>query len=140
MPIPFPEQPEPPRRPVEFDAPDAGMPDHALGRSSVAPLIDPHWAELSRLVGRAETNRAEMARLQAERAELCAEALDLVAMRVAQRQAARPNREIGDTIPLREVIAGRPTFVGLDNFREVFGAGGASGSAPRPHISITTVR
>ncbi len=105
MPIPFPEQPEPPRRPVEFDAPDAGMPDHALGRSSVAPLIDPHWAELSRLVGRAETNRAEMSRLQAERAELCAEALDLVAMRVAQRQAARPSREIGDTIPLREVMA-----------------------------------
>ncbi|WP_315551034.1 DUF222 domain-containing protein [Microbacterium aurum] len=105
MPIPFPEQPEPPRRPVEFDAPDAGMPDHALGRSSVAPLIDPHWAELSRLLGRAETNRAEMSRLQAERAELCAEALDLVAMRVAQRQAARPNREIGDTIPLREVMA-----------------------------------
>ena len=33
------------------------------------------------------------------------EALDLVAMRVAQRQAARPNREIGDTIPLREVMA-----------------------------------
>lgn len=72
---------------------------------------DPHWAELSALVSRAEANRVEMSRLQAERAEVCAEALDLVALRVAQRQAARGagrgggRGEIGDTIPLREVMA-----------------------------------
>ena len=36
---------------------------------------------------------------------MCAEALDLVARRVAQRQAAHPGREVGDTIPLREVLA-----------------------------------
>jgi len=105
MPIPLPEPPEPPRRPVEFDAPDAGTQGDAAADPVGAPLVDPHWAELARLVERAEANRAEMSRLQAERAQLCAEALDLVAMRVAQRQAARPNREIGDTIPLREVIA-----------------------------------
>lgn len=68
-------------------------------------LVDPHWVELSALVTRAESNRAEMARLLAERAEFCADALDLVAARVAQRDAARPGREIGDTIPLREVTA-----------------------------------
>ncbi|MGO8608678.1 hypothetical protein ACC848_37530, partial [Rhizobium johnstonii] len=43
--------------------------------------------------------------LLAERADFCADALDLVASRVAQRDAARPGREIGDTIPLREVTA-----------------------------------
>ncbi len=88
--------PEPtpsPRRRVEFSAADA------------AARIDPHWAELSALVTLAEGNRAEMARLQAERAEMCAAALDLVAARVAQREAARPGHEFGDTIPLREVIA-----------------------------------
>ncbi|WP_454119496.1 DUF222 domain-containing protein [Microbacterium lacticum] len=46
-----------------------------------------------------------MSRLHAERAEMCAEALDLIARRVAQRQAAHPAREVGDTIPLREVLA-----------------------------------
>ncbi|WP_282836821.1 HNH endonuclease signature motif containing protein [Microbacterium flavum] len=66
---------------------------------------EPHWAELPDLVSRAEDDRAAMARLQAERAEVCAEALDLVALRVAQRDAAHPGREIGDTIPLREVLA-----------------------------------
>ena len=67
--------------------------------------IDPHWADLSALVSRAEANRAEMSRLQAERAELCAESLELVALRVAQRQASHPGRELGDSIPLREVLA-----------------------------------
>ncbi|MBN9178403.1 MAG: DUF222 domain-containing protein [Microbacterium sp.] len=70
-----------------------------------APLLDPHWAELSSLVERVGVNRAEMSRLHAERAEMCAEALDLIARRVAQRQAAHPGRELGDTIPLREVLA-----------------------------------
>lgn len=70
-----------------------------------SPPLDPHWVELSTLVARAEANRAQMARLLAERADFCADALDLVASRVAQRDAARPGREIGDTIPLREVTA-----------------------------------
>ncbi|MBT8798719.1 HNH endonuclease signature motif containing protein [Microbacterium flavum] len=72
----------------------------------VAPdALDPHWVELSSLVTRVGANRAEMSRLHAERAEMCAEALDLIARRVAQRQAAHPGREIGDSIPLREVLA-----------------------------------
>jgi hypothetical protein len=69
------------------------------------PPIDPHFAELSALVTRAERNRAEVARLAAERAVICAEALDVVALRVAQRAASRGTREFGDTIPLREVVA-----------------------------------
>lgn len=87
------ESPKPPRHVVRFTSP-----------ADAAP-VDPHWAELSALVTRAEANRAEMSRLQAERAEVCAEALELVALRVAQRQAERPGRELGDTIPLREVMA-----------------------------------
>jgi len=74
--------------------------------------IDPHWAELSTLVARAEQNRAAMAKLHAERAELCAEALVLVENRVAQRHVAQRRdaragraEPIGDAIPLREVIA-----------------------------------
>lgn len=70
-----------------------------------AAQLDPHWAELSSLVTRVAANRTEMSRLHAERAEMCAEALELVARRVAQRQAARPGRELGDSIPLREVLA-----------------------------------
>jgi hypothetical protein len=68
--------------------------------------MDPHYAELSAVVARAEANRAEMSRLQAERAEVCAAALDLVALRVAQRAAARPGGGggFGDTVPLREVL------------------------------------
>ncbi|WP_454150229.1 DUF222 domain-containing protein [Microbacterium lacticum] len=54
---------------------------------------------------RVSANRVAMSRLHAERAEMCAEALDLIARRVAQRQAAHPAREVGDTIPLREVLA-----------------------------------
>lgn len=74
---------------------------------SQTTLVDPHWAELGALVTRAEANRAAMSRLQAERAELCAEALVLVDQRTAQRQAAGVGQgeRIGDTIPLREVIA-----------------------------------
>lgn len=69
------------------------------------PPIDPHFAALSELVTRAERNRAEAARLAAEKAVICAEALDLVALRVAQRAASRGSREFGDTIPLREVVS-----------------------------------
>lgn len=83
-----------PRRRVEFTA-----------ASDATPLVDPHWAELAALTRRAEANRAAMSRLQAERAEICAAALDLVARRVAQRDAAHPGRQVGDTIPLREVMA-----------------------------------
>ena len=52
-------------------------------------------------------NRAAMAKLHAERAEMCAEALALVDDRVAQREAAGAVRgqPFGDRIPLREVIA-----------------------------------
>jgi len=90
---------------VEF-TPVAGAGDAGSDAASVVPLpVDPHWVELSALVSRAEANRVEMARLQAERAVVCADALELVALRVAQRDAARPGREIGDTIPLREVLA-----------------------------------
>lgn len=71
------------------------------------PLIDPHWADLGALVSQAEANRVAMSRLHAERAELCALALELVDQRVAQRQAAGMGRgePIGDAIPLREVVA-----------------------------------
>lgn len=103
-----PQHPRPQRRRVEFSAP--GDPSqvypHGIDPQGVDPhSLDPHWAELSALVTRAEANRVEMAALQAERAEVCAAALDLVALRVAQREAERPGRELGDTIPLREVIA-----------------------------------
>lgn len=91
-----PQRPDPPVSPVRFTVP---------GGSADAPLVDPHWVELSALVSRAEANRVEMSRLQAERAEVCADALELVALRVAQRDAAHPGRELGDTIPLREVLA-----------------------------------
>ncbi|OJV79395.1 MULTISPECIES: DUF222 domain-containing protein [unclassified Microbacterium] len=93
-------QQEPTRKRVEFGADDAGS-----GGVAASAGVDPHWAELSALVARAEANHAEMARLQAERAQVCADALDLIAMRVAQRDAARPGHQIGDTIPLREVLA-----------------------------------
>ena len=101
------QQPErPSRRRVRFDAGDASADASAADASVPGPsLVDPHWVALSNLVSRAEANRVEMARLQAERAVLCAEALELVALRVAQRDAAHPGREIGDTIPLREVLA-----------------------------------
>ena len=85
--------------------PDRGHGVEFRDESAAAALIDPYWAELSALVARAEANRVETSRLQAERAEVCAEALELVALRVAQRDAARPGREIGDSIPLREVLA-----------------------------------
>lgn len=69
-------------------------------------VMDPHYSDLSAVVSRAEANRAEMSRLHAERAEVCAAALDLVALRVAQRAAARPGGGggFGDTVPLREVL------------------------------------
>lgn len=89
------QPPQEPHRPVSFSGVE---PAGSAG-------LDPHWAELSLLVDRAEQNRAEMARLHADRAELCAEALTLVALRTAQRHVARGGREIGDTIPLREVMA-----------------------------------
>lgn len=92
------EKPQERRHEVRFV--DAGAP----GTAPAAPL-DPHWAELSSLVTRVAANRTAMSRLHAERAEMCAEALELVARRVAQRQAARPGRELGDSIPLREVLA-----------------------------------
>lgn len=92
-----------PRRGVRFDG-AAGAAGPVVTFAPAAPL-DPHWAELSSLVTRVGANRAEMSRLHAERAEMCAEALDLIARRVAQRQAAHPGREIGDSIPLREVLA-----------------------------------
>ncbi len=86
-------------------------PHHPVSFSGGEPVpreaadLDPHWKDLSLIVERAEQNRAEMARVHVDRAELCAEALNLVALRTAQRHAARPGREIGDTIPLREVMA-----------------------------------
>lgn len=69
-------------------------------------LIDPHWVRVNELVARMAQNRAAMARLHAERAEMCAEALALVEDRVAQREAAGTGRgqPSGDRIPLREVI------------------------------------
>ncbi|MBN9176524.1 MAG: DUF222 domain-containing protein [Microbacterium sp.] len=81
--------------------------EEAMDAARRPGVVDPHWTELSALVSRAERNRAEMSRLQAERAEVCAAALDLVALRVGQRRAARPGAggEVGDTIPLREVLA-----------------------------------
>ena len=119
------DKPQKPRREVRFEgatpaAPAA--PDPRASRGSQGPHaasdprgisfdlplgrpLDPHWAELSALVERVGANRAEMSRLHAERAELCAEALDVVARRVAQREAAHPGRDVGDTIPLREVLA-----------------------------------
>ncbi len=74
------------------------------------PRVDPHWADLSELVSRAEANRVEMCRLQADRVEICAHALELIALRVQQRAAARAaggkgDGYRGDTIPLREVLA-----------------------------------
>lgn len=92
---------DPPPRRVEFDMAGAGAGPAA---------VDPHWAELSALVSRAEANRAAMSRLQAERAEICAEAVELIALRVAQREAERRGsgrygEQWGDTIPLREVLA-----------------------------------
>ncbi len=92
-----PPPPHGPHRPVSFSG-DEPEPHTTAD-------LDPHWRDLSLLVSRAEENRAEMARLHADRAELCAEALQLVALRTAQRHAARGGREIGDTIPLREVMA-----------------------------------
>lgn len=74
----------------------------------IAAPIDPYYASLSTLVTRAERNRAEMSRLHAERAEVCAAAIDLVAERVLQRAAARgrgAHSAIGDDIPLREAIS-----------------------------------
>ncbi|MCT9003052.1 HNH endonuclease signature motif containing protein [Microbacterium memoriense] len=91
------QSPTGPHRPVSFSGGEQ-VPREAAD-------LDPHWKDLSLIVERAEQNRAEMARLHADRAELCAEALKLVALRTAQRHAARPGREIGDTIPLREVMA-----------------------------------
>ncbi len=77
---------------------------------SGSPFTDPHWAGLSALVSRAERNRVETSRLQAERVEICADALELIALRVQQRSAARAagvqgDGYRGDTIPLREVLA-----------------------------------
>lgn len=92
------KKPQEPRHEVRFV--DAGAP-----LDPPAAPLDPHWSEVSSLVTRVAVNRAEMSRLHAERAELCAEALELVGRRVAQRQAAHPGRELGDTIPLREVLA-----------------------------------
>lgn len=74
------------------------------------PRVDPHWADLSALVSQAEANRVEMCRLQADRVEVCARALELIALRVQQRAAARAaggkgDGYRGDTIPLREVLA-----------------------------------
>lgn len=82
---------------------------HVHPHESIEPPcpIEPHWAELSDVVAQAERNRAAMALLHAERAELCAAALRLVEQRVAQRRAAGVGRgePIGDAIPLREVTA-----------------------------------
>ncbi len=106
------EEPQERRHEVRFvDAGAPGTAPAALRDPPPAQLdpppaqLDPHWAELSSLVTRIAANRAEMSRLHAERAEMCAEALELVARRVAQRQAAHPGRELGDSIPLREVLA-----------------------------------
>ena len=101
------DQPHRPRREVRFE--DASAQPRARGARPLDPPpaqpLGPHWAELSALVTRVGANRVAMSRLHAERAEMCAEALDLIARRVAQRQAAHPGREVGDTIPLREVLA-----------------------------------
>lgn len=69
--------------------------------------VDPYWAELDELVTDAIALRAEMSRLHAERAELCARVLTLVDDRVAQRRAARVAHRGpgGDDIPLREAVA-----------------------------------
>lgn len=90
---------------------------------------DPHWVELASVVTRAEHIQNELARLHAERAELCASALDLVADRVAQRAAARVAHRgaIGDDIPLREVVAelGAALRVGDQTVRNWLGDGAA---------------
>ncbi len=100
------DKPQQPPTGVRFvDAARAVHPRAPFDPPAPPPPFDPHWAELSSLVERVGANRAEMSRLHAERAEMCAEALDLIARRVAQRQAAHRGREIGDTIPLREVLA-----------------------------------
>lgn len=90
---------------------------------------DPHWAGLDELVTRAEEIRREMARLHAERAEVCAEALEMVADRVAQRQAARVAHrgQLGDDIPLREMVAelGAAMRVGDQTVRSWLAVGAA---------------
>ncbi|CAI9389409.1 HNH endonuclease signature motif containing protein [Microbacterium sp. T2.11-28] len=81
---------------------------HGVDPHGVDPHgVDPHWVELDAVVTRAEHIRREIARLHAERADLCAEALDLVAVRVEQRAAAGVEHRgaLGDDIPLREVVA-----------------------------------
>lgn len=91
--------------------------------------VDPHWVEMGALVTRAERIRREAARLHAERARVCADALELVAERVAQRAAARiaHRGQLGDDIPLREVIAelGASMRVGDQTVRAWLSLGGA---------------
>lgn len=90
---------------------------------------DPHWVELATVVSRAEQIQSDLARLHAERAELCASALDLVADRVTQREAARMTHRgpVGDDIPLREVVAelGAALRVGDQTVRNWLGDGAA---------------
>lgn len=91
--------------------------------------MDPHWVELDAVVTRAEHIRREIARLHAERADLCAEALDLVAVRVDQRAAAGVEHRgtLGDDIPLREVVAelGAALRVGDQTVHGWLGSGSA---------------
>jgi len=91
--------------------------------------VDPHWVELDAVVGRAERIRRDIARLHAERAELCAEALELVALRVDQRAAAGVDHRgsLGDDIPLREVVAelGAALRVGDQTVHGWLGSGSA---------------
>ena len=91
--------------------------------------VDPHWVELDAVVTRAERIRREIARLHAERAVLCAEALDLVADRVDQRAAAGVEHRgsLGDDIPLREVVAelGAALRVGDQTVHGWLGSGSA---------------
>ena len=92
--------------------------------------VEPFWAELSALVSRATQNRAAMSLLHAQRAEICAEAVALVADRVLQRAAARgrsATTEFGDEIPLREVIAelGAALRVSDQTLKAWFGDGDA---------------
>lgn len=88
--------------------PHDGVDPHGVDPHGVDPRgVDPHWVEVDALATRAERLRREMARLHAERARVCADALDLVASRVAQRAAGRVAHrgQFGDDIPLREVTA-----------------------------------
>ena len=94
-------------------------------------LVEPFWAELSALTARATENRAAMSALHAQRAEICAEAVALVADRVLQRAAARGRTRnsspFGDDIPLREVIAelGAALRVSDQTLKTWFGDGDA---------------